>query len=319
MASVTGPKHVSFSLYPNPNELLATKENLHKAIKEKKKQVLDCHFVAGYISYAPFEYAVFLQDIEALNDLYAFSHSLDSPLAEGSLLHFYMSCLKEHSRPNLPLLHWILDRTPDLNTLNADRLTSIELAMQYMGSYSRMHFDVASTLLQRNVRLDNRFGSTPFTILRDRALLQLTYLDQLKCLWNLANYAKLEDESHMRQPSSYLSLEEFKRGSSCLLGEIKQKFYESNLARSLCVQASYSSLDDEAKNQTTQNFLFMNQESNYLVLMHLTNLLLTFQILVADQAFSNYFDDGFCNTIRSFLNHQKPQEPELIQKLQSAL
>ena len=97
-------------------ELNATEDNLKWAFKHSPEEVLKYTFREGSNVYTILEFAVKCNTTPSVIGL--LEHGADpehSPSSSGSILHFYMDCLKEDTKPNLEMLRLLLDHISDIN------------------------------------------------------------------------------------------------------------------------------------------------------------------------------------------------------------
>lgn len=199
----------------DPIEFQANPENLQRAIRSKRQDVLYYWFKDGPKRYTPLEYAIKIQDKESLRMLLSFVAYSTSPNLEA-LVFFYIDCLNEKSPPDLEILVLLLDSIPDCNVSKEDStLTMLEYALKHMGRYRKKQWHVIDLLLKKGARIGDMYGSTPFGILRDshahkiqKDVMERTLKEEMRFLNHLTVYLEWEKSYHPRSDSC-LSIKEF--------------------------------------------------------------------------------------------------------------
>ncbi len=220
---------VYYSVYGH--ELNATSDNLKWALQQAPGDVLKYRFKDGFKTYTILEFAVKCDDIPATQALFELgADPEDSPASTlGSIVHFYMDCLREDADPNLEMLNLLLEKISDVNVSEAALgYTPLERALKVMGSFNKIHWDVIETLLQKGGRITEEFwGITPFKVLVDSSDHKITRgldlsehriirgdmsrsFDEEKLFFrHLVDYITLERKYHPTT-DSHLSLDQFK-------------------------------------------------------------------------------------------------------------
>lgn len=205
-------------------ELNATSENLQWALKQRKEDILKYTFKDSFQTYSIMEYAVKCEDYPATCALVQLGANLDfSSIAFGSMLHFYMKCLREDVKPNLDILHLLINKI-DINTEDGGFFqTPLEIALETMAHFKKVHWDVVEILLQRRARIIGNSiheSSTPFQILenswenrRRHGYMIRSFEEEQTFLSNLSHYSELQRKYHP-QTECYLSFEAFQYHTS---------------------------------------------------------------------------------------------------------
>ncbi len=272
--------------------LNATPNNLQWALRQT--DVLQYTFQDGRETYSILEYAVKSADTEATRTLLELGATVESSrtCSMGTMVHFYMHCLREDTPPNLDILNLLLDKLPDINVEEAGYFcTVLEEALKAMGSFKQIHWNVIETLLARGVRVTDVNGTSPFSILLHahdhkitygfdrRSPLMLRSAEEEKTfLANLATYVILEKKYYPDSPSG-LTLKEFEFHTSHLLMAFATT--QSNIAISAASKSSY--FDEEEGKLSIDYLRFAGTIVSY-------NF--AFNVLVQDASFKDYFIPG---------------------------
>lgn len=241
---------VYYSVYGH--ELNATSENLKWALQQGPEDVLKYRFKDGSKTYTILEYAVKCDDTPSTHALFELGadpeHSPASTL--GSIVHFYMDCLREDADPNLQMLNLLLEKISNINVSEAAAgYTPLEQALKVMSSFNKIHWNVIEILLQRGARITEEFwGITPFKVLVDssehriiQGYMSRSFEEEKLFFSHLNDYITLERKYHP-MTDSQLTLDQF-------------KFFASNCMRlfhqSAILLSSSSSVSEGMKSLST--------------------------------------------------------------------
>lgn len=211
-----GKALVDYFFTSNTN-IKASPKALKQAIKDRGKDVLQCKFIEGEKIYSALEYAVKVQDEEAARTLIEFGSPVDKLFTRhATIVHFYVACLKEEQTPNLNLLNLLLDQLADVDHEGFNFLTPLEYALKQMSPYKQIHWGVIKTLFKRGARIEEKFYTTPFEVLKDSQCDVLYFgkkirplEEEIRFLKHLKTYIEIEKQYHPKSESG-LTWKEFK-------------------------------------------------------------------------------------------------------------
>lgn len=219
--------------YPDPFEIDATPQNLKVAIREKGKDVLKCKFKDPFHrDYTALEYAVKIGGKDSVCTLIALGAKVDycSFTSLGTIVHFYIDCIKKDTPPDLEMLNLLLQDLTNVNEEEAGYFcTPLEYALHHMKHYENIHWDVIEILLQKGCRItDAGNGVSPFMILKDSDNHKIRYEQMLRTpdeekrfLDHLVKYLTLERKYHPKSTSA-LTLKEFKYHTSFFIDQFSR-------------------------------------------------------------------------------------------------
>jgi ankyrin repeat protein len=127
-------------------------------------------------------------------------------------LRLYVENLK--ANPNLDILHSLLAELSNENVEEKGHGTLLEHALERMCHF-KINKDVIQRLLEKNIRITEENGSSPFKVLKNYICIEKeerSASEEERLMRNLADYLTLEKSSHPESTSG-LSFEEFKGGT----------------------------------------------------------------------------------------------------------
>jgi hypothetical protein len=202
------------------NELNATPDNLKWALQQAPAKVLNYRFKEDSQTYTILEYAVRCGDVQSAKAVIDLGVDREhSPASEGSIAHFYMTCLKSDQVPNMEMLELLLDKIWNIDMSDAYGFSVLARALKVMGSFRKIHHAVIEELLKRGAAITKgQCDKTPFEVLVHShgyrtdfpfIVWKHGHVEENMFLGRLVDYLELEKKYHPDSEST-LTVAQFK-------------------------------------------------------------------------------------------------------------
>ncbi|MBJ7449448.1 MAG: hypothetical protein JHC93_03705 [Parachlamydiales bacterium] len=300
---------------PIQNSILKiTPENLSSVIDELGIRVFEIQIKEDFQVYTPLEYAVKNGDLTSVLFLLDLKKQCENPnfSEAGTIIHFYISLLKENTPPSLQVLAYLLQFIPEWNEVNPHtNRTPLEEAFVIMRMYSKVHWNVIKLLIVAEMSNGTSTKSNAFQVVNrlghddDFTLPQLEQAKRETRFLNNLCYFKDFEEFFKSKDLSFLEIDEYR---------IHSRQIYSHIFELIKVIREYKKFPERKPEEITNptghlKFIYARTQAelveNFAVVFFMQRW--HFQSLVKTGEFKKCFNTEILNEIIDFLSQQKTE------------